>query len=60
MQEDQEGGKKSVDRHEEKVIKPGFRQAFMSSQTQTPFEAGGEILGLQLWQQWLEEDGNLI
>ena len=27
-----------VGRHEERVIKPGFRQAFMGSQTQTPFE----------------------
>lgn len=26
------------DRHEEKVIKPGFRQSFMGSQTQTAFE----------------------
>lgn len=30
---------KGADRHEEKVIKPGFRQAFMGSQTQTLFEA---------------------
>lgn len=30
---------RGVDRHEEKVIKPGFRQAFMGSQTQTSFEA---------------------
>lgn len=30
---------KGIDRHEERVIKPGFRQAFMGSQTQTPFEA---------------------
>lgn len=37
-----------VDRHEEKVIKPGFRQAFMGSQTQTLFEVVREILGLQL------------
>lgn len=29
---------RGVDRHEEKVIKPGFRQAFKGSQTQTPFE----------------------
>lgn len=31
-------GRQGKDRHEEKVIKPGFRQAFMGSQTQTPFE----------------------
>lgn len=31
-------GGREVDRHEEKAIKPGFRQAFMGSQTQTPFE----------------------
>lgn len=29
---------RGTDRHEEKVIKPGFRQPFMRSQTQTPFE----------------------
>ncbi len=29
---------RGLDRHEEEVIKPGFRQAFMGSQTQTPFE----------------------
>lgn len=29
---------RGTDRHEEKVIKPGFRQPFMCSQTQTPFE----------------------
>lgn len=28
-----------VDKYEEKVIKLGFRQAFMGSETQTPFEA---------------------
>ncbi len=27
-----------VERHKEKEIKPGFRQAFMGSQTQTSFE----------------------
>lgn len=29
---------RGTDRHEEKVIKPGFRQPFMCSQTQTHFE----------------------
>lgn len=27
-----------ADKHEERAIKPGFRRAFMGSETQTPFE----------------------